>query len=184
MDIASTGKYIITCSKANDLVIWDLKGQILTNVELHLGDTYRARVSPCGRFIGVSGNNLTHFIDYKILQTYVNNISKLSCLGFTPDVNIFEVVFTKSGDFKQVTKAFDLTGHLSGINDFNFSADSSRIATVSRDGTYHLYDTKSNRIIKLYLFCKLKCHEMNLLITKSCMYLQLNLRKEKTHTYF
>ncbi|XP_076169401.1 transducin beta-like protein 2 isoform X3 [Ptiloglossa arizonensis] len=116
MDIASTGKYIITCSKANDLVIWDLKGQILTNVELHLGDTYRARVSPCGRFIGVS--------------------------GFTPDVNIFEVVFTKSGDFKQVTKAFDLTGHLSGINDFNFSADSSRIATVSRDGTYHLYDTK------------------------------------------
>ncbi|XP_053997904.1 transducin beta-like protein 2 [Hylaeus anthracinus] len=116
MDIASTGKYIITCSKANDLVIWDLKGQILATIELYLGSIYRARVSPCGRFVGAS--------------------------GFTPDVNIFEVVFTKSGDFKQVAKAFDLAGHSSGILDFNFSADSSHMTTVSKDGTYRLYNTK------------------------------------------
>ncbi|CAL7940479.1 unnamed protein product [Xylocopa violacea] len=116
MDIASTGKYIITCSKTNDLVIWDLKGQILTTVELHLGSTYRARISPCGRFVGTS--------------------------GFTPDVNVWEVVFNKSGDFKQVAKAFDLAGHSSGILDFTFSADSSNVATVSKDGTYRLYDIK------------------------------------------
>lgn len=116
MDIACTGKYIITCSKLNDLIVWDLKGQILTTIELHLGSTYRARISPCGRFIGTS--------------------------GFTPDVNIWEVVFSKSGEFKQVTKAFDLAGHSSGILDFTFSADSSNMATVSKDGTYRLYDTK------------------------------------------
>ncbi|XP_043521936.1 transducin beta-like protein 2 [Frieseomelitta varia] len=116
MDIASTGKYIITCSKLNDLIVWDLKGQVLAIIELHLGSTYRARISPCGRFIGTS--------------------------GFTPDANIWEVIFSKSGEFKQVAKAFDLGGHSSGILDFTFSADSSCMATVSKDGTYRLYDTK------------------------------------------
>ncbi|KAG7207439.1 hypothetical protein KM043_009082 [Ampulex compressa] len=116
MDIACTGKYIITCSKANDLVVWDLKGQPLATVEMYLGSTYRARISPCGRFIAAS--------------------------GFTPDVNVWEVVFTKSGEFKQVEKAFDLAGHSSGILDFNFNADTSHTATVSKDGTYRLYNTK------------------------------------------
>ncbi|KAH0944890.1 hypothetical protein HN011_010188 [Eciton burchellii] len=116
MDIACTGKYIITCSKANDLIIWDLKGQSLTTVEMHLGSTHRARISPCGRFVAAS--------------------------GFTPDVNVWEVMFNKSGEFKQVFKAFDLAGHTSGIHDFSFNADSSHMATVSKDGTYRFYDTK------------------------------------------
>ncbi|XP_014479620.1 PREDICTED: mRNA-capping enzyme [Dinoponera quadriceps] len=115
MDIACTGKYIITCSKVNDLIVWDLKGQPLATVELHLGSTHRARISPCGRFIVAS--------------------------GFTPDVNVFEVVF-KQGEFKQVAKAFDLAGHTSGVHDFGFSADTSQMATVSKDGTYRFYDTK------------------------------------------
>lgn len=55
MDIASTGKYIITCSTANDLIVWDLKGQPLATVEMHLGSTHRARISPCGRFVAASG---------------------------------------------------------------------------------------------------------------------------------
>lgn len=116
MDIACTGKFIITCSKSNDLIIWDLKGQILATIELHLGSTYRARVSPCGRFVAVA--------------------------GFTPDVNVWEVVFSKSGEFKTVAKAFDLAGHTSGIYDFGFNADTGHMATVSRDTTYRFYDTK------------------------------------------
>ncbi|XP_012150928.1 transducin beta-like protein 2 isoform X4 [Megachile rotundata] len=115
MDIAFTGKYIITCSKANDLILWDLKGQVLATVELHLGSTYRARISPCGRFVGTS--------------------------GFVPDLNVWEVVFSKSGEFTQVAKAFDLGGHTSGILDFTFSADSSQMATISKDGTFRLYNT-------------------------------------------
>lgn len=63
--------------------------------------------------------------------------------GFTPEVIVWEVVFSKSGEFKQVVKAFDLAGHTSGVHDFAFSADSSRIATVSKDGTYRFYDIKS-----------------------------------------
>lgn len=116
MDIACTGKFIITCGKLNDLIVWDLKGQILATVEMYLGSTYRARVSPCGRFVAAS--------------------------GFTPDVNVWEVAFSKSGEFKQVAKAFDLGGHSSGIHDFSFSADTSSMATVSKDGTFRFYDTK------------------------------------------
>lgn len=62
-------------------------------------------------------------------------------------MKVWEVVFNKSGEFKQVATAFDLAGHTSGIHDFSFSADTSHMATVSKDGTYRFYDTKSNIII-------------------------------------
>lgn len=67
MDIACTGKYIMTCSKTNDLIIWDLKGQILATIELYLGSTYRARISPCGRFVAASGTNLLIFANCGII---------------------------------------------------------------------------------------------------------------------
>lgn len=65
---------------------------------------------------------------------------------------MWEVVFGKSGEFKQVVKAFDLAGHTSGVYDFAFSADTSRMATVSKDGTYRFYDIKSS--VQYYLFMK------------------------------
>lgn len=117
MDIACNGRFIITCSKVNDLIVWDLKGEQLAIIDTYLGSTHRAKISPCGRFIAAS--------------------------GFTPDVKVWEVVFTKSGEFKHVSKAFDLAGHSSGIYDFNFCADTSHMASLSKDGTWRFYDTKS-----------------------------------------
>lgn len=67
----------------------------------------------------------------------------ISPLGFAPDIKVWEVEFAKAGDFKQVTRAFELSGHNSGVYDFDFSADTSHIASVSKDGTFNLYDTKS-----------------------------------------
>lgn len=55
IDIASNGRYIISCSKLNDLIILDLKGQILSHVETFLGTTHKVRISPCSRFIAASG---------------------------------------------------------------------------------------------------------------------------------
>lgn len=63
--------------------------------------------------------------------------------GFTPDVKVWEVQFTKTGEFKQVVRAFELGGHTSGVYDFSFSADSSKMATVSKDGTWKLFNTSS-----------------------------------------
>ncbi|KAF7990387.1 hypothetical protein HCN44_000192 [Aphidius gifuensis] len=102
MDIACNGRFIMTCGKSNDLIIWDLKGEVLAKIDTILGSTHRAKISPCG---------------------------------------LWQVGFSKTGDFKQVDKAFTLAGHSSGVYDFDFSADSSTMATVSKDGTYRLYDT-------------------------------------------
>ncbi len=48
-----------------------------------------------------------------------------SC-GFTPDVKVWEVCFAKSGEFKEVARAFDLKGHSAGVYFFDFSNDSRR----------------------------------------------------------
>lgn len=63
-----------------------------------------------------------------------------SC-GFTPDVKVWEVCFGKSGDFREVIRAFELKGHTAGIHYFSFSNDSRRMATVSKDGTWKFWDT-------------------------------------------
>ncbi|GFS56585.1 transducin beta-like protein 2 [Nephila pilipes] len=113
--IACNGHFIMSCSSDTSIIVWDLKGQILATVDtLHINNYY-ACVSPCGRFIASS--------------------------GFTPDVRVWEVCFSKTGEFKEVKRAFVLKGHTSGIYHFCFSNDSSRMLTTSKDGTWKLWDT-------------------------------------------
>jgi len=115
MGISATGKYIATCSDKTDLIIWSLKGEVLERLDTVHNLTYCCAVSPCGRFVATS--------------------------GFTPDVKIWEVKFNRSGEFEKVLRAFDLTGHTSGVYSFSFSADSSKMASVSKDGTWKVFDT-------------------------------------------
>jgi len=55
MDIAPTGRFIMTCSEGNDLVLWDVKGRVIQQLDTLCIETYKARISPCGRFVAVSG---------------------------------------------------------------------------------------------------------------------------------
>lgn len=71
-------------------------------------------------------------------------------LGWSPDVKVWEVIFNKSGDFQEIKRVFELTGHTSGISDVAFDVDSSHMATVSKDGTWKLFDTKSKYYIHHY----------------------------------
>ncbi|XP_072949202.1 transducin beta-like protein 2 isoform X3 [Epargyreus clarus] len=114
--ISSNGKFMMSCSSKTDMVIWDLKGQQLERLDTYLMSTYSAKISPCGRFVVAT--------------------------GFSPDVKVIEVCFTKQGEFKQLTKAFELSGHTSGVYDVAFDVDTSHIATISKDGTWKLYHTK------------------------------------------
>ncbi|KAK4873636.1 hypothetical protein RN001_012996 [Aquatica leii] len=116
MDIASSGKFIITCSNKTDLVVWDLRGQQLAKIDTYLMNTYCAKISCCGKYIVAS--------------------------GFAPDVKVWEVIFNKSGEFQEAKRIFDLTGHTSGVYDVAFDVDTSNIATVSKDGTWKLFNTK------------------------------------------
>ncbi|XP_047503560.1 transducin beta-like protein 2 isoform X2 [Pieris napi] len=113
--ISSNGKFMMSCSAKTDMIIYDLKGQILERLDTYLMNTHSAKISPCGRFVVAT--------------------------GFSPDVKVMEVCFTRNGDFKQVVKAFELTGHNSGIYDVAFTPDTSHIATISKDGTWKLFHT-------------------------------------------
>ncbi|GLG96411.1 Probable cytosolic iron-sulfur protein assembly protein Ciao1 [Gryllus bimaculatus] len=115
LGVACSGRFMLTCSEGTDLLISDIKGQPLARVDTYLMHTYTARVSPCGRFIAAS--------------------------GFAPDVKVWEVTFSKSGEFQSVNRAFELSGHSSGVFDVAFNSDTTRMATVSKDGTWMLFDT-------------------------------------------
>jgi len=115
LDIASNGRFIATCSDKTDLIIWNLRGDVLARLDTYHNLTYCVRVSPCGRFVATS--------------------------GFTSDVKVWEVKFSRAGDFEKIVTAFVLPGHRSGVYNFAFSPDSSRIATISKDGTWKVYDT-------------------------------------------
>ncbi|XP_063383996.1 transducin beta-like protein 2 isoform X2 [Cydia fagiglandana] len=119
--ISSNGKFMMSCSSKTDMVIWDLKGQKLDTLDTYLMSTYSAKISPCGRFVVATGQ--------------------------VADIKVMEVCFTKNGEYKQVTKAYDLTGHSSGIYEVAFDVDTSHVATISKDGTWKLYHTKINYAI-------------------------------------
>lgn len=65
-------------------------------------------------------------------------------LGFSPDVKVWEVKFNKSGEYLKTINAFNLSGHTSGVYDISFDQDTSHIATISKDGTWKIFNTKSN----------------------------------------
>jgi len=115
MGISSNGKFVASCSDKTDLIIWNLKGDILDKIDTVHNLTYCCQVSPCGKFVATS--------------------------GFTSDVKIWEVKFSRNGDFEKVTRAFHLGGHTSGVYNFSFSADSSKVATISKDGTWKVFNT-------------------------------------------
>ncbi|KAG8541065.1 hypothetical protein GDO81_029764 [Engystomops pustulosus] len=113
--MAETGKFIMSASNDTTILIWNRKGDVIATINTNQVANAYASVSPCGRFVA-------------------------SC-GFTPDVKIWEVCFGKSGEFREVSRAFELKGHSAGVCGFAFSNDSSRMATVSKDGTWKLWKT-------------------------------------------
>ncbi|XP_028396746.1 transducin beta-like protein 2 isoform X4 [Dendronephthya gigantea] len=112
--VSATGKFIMSCSNDTTIVIWNLKGEVLETLNTNQVNNSFACISPCGRFVASA--------------------------GFTSDVKLYEVEFTKTGDFKQVSRAMDLKGHSAGVYHFSFSADCTRMATVSKDGTWKIWD--------------------------------------------
>ncbi|XP_029212579.2 transducin beta-like protein 2 isoform X3 [Acropora millepora] len=112
--VASHGKFIMSCSRDTTIILWNLKGEVLSIIDTHQMNNSFASISPCGRFVASA--------------------------GFTPDVKLWLVEFTKIDEFKQVSRAMELKGHTAGVYHFTFSGDSKRMATVSKDGTWKIWD--------------------------------------------
>ena len=98
------------------LALFDLKGSLLSLLDTVHGATNHANISPCGKYVAAS--------------------------GFTPDIKVWSVKFSKSGSFEKAARAFELTGHSSGIYHFTWRNDSARVASISKDGTWRLYDVE------------------------------------------
>jgi len=119
LDMDSNGKYMMTCSShKNDLALFDLKGSLLARLDTVQMTTYYASISPCGKFV--------------------------AACGFTPDVKVWSVKFSKGGGFEKVARAFELTGHTSGVYHLAWRNDSARVATVSKDGTWRIYSINND----------------------------------------
>ena len=115
IDISCTGKFLMSCSAKTDLVLYDLNGAILSKIDTVLGKNFWAKISPDGNLLASS--------------------------GFTPDVKIWEVKFSRgSGEFESVKRAFELTGHTASVYHFAFNSDSSKVATISKDGSWKIYN--------------------------------------------
>ncbi|XP_024082865.1 transducin beta-like protein 2 isoform X8 [Cimex lectularius] len=137
LGISVSGKFMMTCSSATEIAVWDLKGNELHRFDSYLINNYTGKVSPCGNFIAVS--------------------------GFAPDVKLWEVCFQKTGEFKQVNPVLQLKGHESGVFDFSFNADSTQVATISKHGCWRLFNIKveynQGEEPKLIKSGKIKCDD-------------------------
>lgn len=58
--IACNGRFIMTCSNKTDIIIWDLKGNILQKIDTCLMANHSAKISSCGRFIVAVGKLLLY----------------------------------------------------------------------------------------------------------------------------
>lgn len=115
--IAPTGRFIMVSTKKTKIYVYTLKGELLHTIETAQGNNGQVMVSPCNDFIGSS--------------------------GFTPEVHLWAVQYKKSGAsmaYDQTREAMDLTGHKSGVYSFAFSGDCKKAATVSKDGTWNVYN--------------------------------------------
>uniref|UniRef100_A0A1I8IZX3 WD_REPEATS_REGION domain-containing protein n=1 Tax=Macrostomum lignano TaxID=282301 RepID=A0A1I8IZX3_9PLAT len=113
---ASTGGFVMTCYSDTRIKLWSRRGDHLATIDTCHMTNCMAAVSPCGRFVA-------------------------SC-GFTPDVKVWEVSLDKSGSGLSgpPARAFELKGHNAQVDGLAFSADSTRMATASKDTTWKLWN--------------------------------------------
>ncbi|PIA49984.1 hypothetical protein AQUCO_01300610v1 [Aquilegia coerulea] len=106
---------IASCSEGTDIILWHGKtGKILGNVDTNQLKNHMATVSPNGRFIAAA--------------------------AFTADVKVWEIVYSKDGSVKEVTKAMQLKGHKSAVTWLCFTQDSEQIITASKDGSIRVWN--------------------------------------------
>ncbi|XP_070039259.1 uncharacterized protein [Nicotiana tomentosiformis] len=127
---------IVSCSEGTDIVLFHGKsGKIVGSVDTNQLKNNMAAISPNGRFIAAA--------------------------AFTADVKVWEIVYSKDGAVKEVSRVMELKGHKSAVTCLCFTPNSEQIITASKDGSirvwninvrYHLSeDPKTLRVIPIPL---------------------------------
>ncbi|OVA07675.1 WD40 repeat [Macleaya cordata] len=106
---------IASCSEGTDIILWHGKsGKILGNTDTNQLKNTMATISPNGRFIAAA--------------------------AFTADVKVWEIVYSKDGSVKEVTRVMQLKGHKSAVTWLCFSPNSEQIITASKDGSMRIWN--------------------------------------------
>nr|XP_016473596.1 PREDICTED: transducin beta-like protein 2 [Nicotiana tabacum] len=127
---------IVSCSEGTDIVLFHGKsGKIVGSVDTNQLKNNMAAISPNGRFIAAA--------------------------AFTADVKVWEIVYSKDGAVKEVSRVMELKGHKSAVTCLCFTPNSEQIITASKDGSirvwninvrYHLSeDPKTLRVLPIPL---------------------------------
>ncbi|CAL8129698.1 unnamed protein product [Orchesella dallaii] len=120
LGVACNGKYVMSCIADGTVELRD-KGTILKKFLSPLPKTVGARVSPCGRYIAVFGQQ-----DVVIFLVKFNATS-----GQVEDVDVKWKVKVKGS---------------SDITSIDFNTDSSKLVMLCQSGSWHLYDTTGSRV--------------------------------------
>ncbi|CAM8968644.1 unnamed protein product [Rhodiola kirilowii] len=106
---------VLSCSEGTDIKLWHAKtGKNLGNVDTNQLKNNMAAISPNGRFIAAA--------------------------AFTADVKVWEIVYSKDGSVKEVSRVMQLKGHKSAVTWLTFTPDSEQIITASKDGTIRIWN--------------------------------------------
>nr|GLL34452.1 transducin beta-like protein 2 [Ipomoea trifida] len=106
---------IVSCSEGTDVVLFHGKtGKVLGNVDTNQLKNHMATISPNGRFIAAA--------------------------AFTADVKVWEIVYSKDGSVKEVSRVMQLKGHKSAVTWLCFTPNSDQIITASKDGSIRVWN--------------------------------------------
>ncbi|CAL5340197.1 unnamed protein product [Camellia sinensis] len=102
------------CARTDIILCHGKTGKILGNVDTNQLKNNMATISPNGRF--------------------------LAAAAFTADVKVWEIVYSKDGSVKEVSKAMQLKGHKSAVTWLCFAPNSEQIITASKDGSIRIWN--------------------------------------------
>eukprot|EP01104_Vermistella_antarctica_P010527 TRINITY_DN2817_c0_g1_i4.p1 TRINITY_DN2817_c0_g1~~TRINITY_DN2817_c0_g1_i4.p1 ORF type:complete len:408 (+),score=78.56 TRINITY_DN2817_c0_g1_i4:164-1387(+) len=116
VQLSGNNKYILTCCEETQVKVWSLKAELLHTVDTHQMRNNMAAISPDSKYLAVA--------------------------AFTGGVKIWEFIVNKKDGTEELPKVMDLSvqGHSNGVYCLQFSKDSKRIVTCSKDKTWKLWD--------------------------------------------
>lgn len=142
--VAPNGRYIFSTSGDAVLLLWDLSGNVLHRNNTEMLQLYCASVSSCSKYVarwwrspGTPAGRLNVPVRSR---DPVPRRRFVACAGFTPDARLYEIAFDQTGAFRRCTLALSLAGHQASVTGVSFSADSRRCATISKDGTWRVWN--------------------------------------------
>ena len=150
------GSKIVTASDDKTSRVWDVNGNLITELKGHTGTVYSANFSPDGSKIVTASDDKTS----RVWDVNGNLIKELRGqdiffnANFSPDgrkvVTASRDNTAQVWDFKSQRQAIvaKLNGHTDFVWSASFSPDGNKIATASSDNTTRVWNIKGNQILQ------------------------------------